>query len=153
MTDGIRGARVALQCPLCLDVAEIELVAGTTRSTCPSCQRPLLVDRPVPLGDEAFDRVLRGTELPVVVDFHAEWCAPCRMTAPLLDELALDMAGRAMVFKVDIDANPDAPLRLGVRSIPTLVAFRGGVEVTREVGMPTPARLRAMVEPELTPAA
>lgn len=149
----LHGAKLTVPCPLCLEVAELEVAPGTTRATCPACQRPLLVDRPVAVSDESFERVLRGTELPVVVDFHAEWCAPCRMTAPLLDELALDMAGRAVVFKVDIDQNPDAALRLGVRSIPTLVAFRGGVEVAREVGMPTPSRLRAMVQPELTPAA
>ncbi|HEX5634588.1 MAG TPA: thioredoxin family protein, partial [Gemmatimonadales bacterium] len=69
------------------------------------------------------------------------------MTAPLLDELAFDAAGEVLVLKVDIDDNPEAALRLGIRSIPTLVAFRDGRETDREVGMPTPSRLREMVAP------
>jgi thioredoxin 2 len=143
----VTAARATVPCPLCLALVQVALEPGMRQATCTACGRPLLLDRPLPVSDEAFASVRAGAEVPVLVDFHAGWCAPCRMTAPLLDEVALDLAGRALVCKVDIDEHPGAALELGVRSIPTLVAFRDGREVDREVGMPTPSRLRAMLDP------
>lgn len=85
-------------------------------------------------SDASFDSdVLKGNE-PVLVDFWAEWCGPCKALAPKLEEIAGEMTGKAKIVKVDVDANPDTASKYGVRGIPTLVLFKGGKEVGRLVG-------------------
>jgi len=85
-------------------------------------------------SDSSFDNdVLKGAE-PVLVDFWAEWCGPCKALAPKLEEIAGEMSGKAKIVKVDVDANPDTASKYGVRGIPTLVLFKGGKEVGRLVG-------------------
>ncbi len=85
-------------------------------------------------SDSSFDAdVLKGQE-PVLVDFWAEWCGPCKALAPKLEEIAGEMSGKARIVKVDVDANPDTASKYGVRGIPTLVLFKSGKEVGRLVG-------------------
>ena len=106
------------------------------------------------VGEADFEeRVLeRSYERPVVVDFWAAWCAPCRMIAPVLADLAARHAGRLKVVKVDVDANPRLAARFGAQSIPLLVVLRDGREVDRVVGaLPRPA-LEARIAPLLAPA-
>jgi thioredoxin 1 len=78
------------------------------------------------LTDSTFDETIRGSTEPVLVDFWAEWCGPCKMVAPILDEIASEQAGKLTVAKLDIDANPDAAMRFGVMSIPTMILFVDG---------------------------
>src|SRR4029079_16461824 len=80
-----------------------------------------------------LDTVIGGTQVPVLVDFYADWCGPCKIIAPLLDQLAQERAGRAMVLKLDTDRHPNVSMRYGVRGIPTLIAFKGGKESGRKV--------------------
>src|SRR5574338_299862 len=99
---------------------------------CGSCGRPLLLDRPLHVTDETFQQVLQGTDIPVLVDFYADWCGPCKMMAPILDELAHDRLGEVLVLKLDTDHNPATPNGFGIRGIPTMILFRQGRETARQ---------------------
>lgn len=144
------GGRATLRCPFCLSLNRVDVSRAPDRPRCGSCGRPLLLDRPIQLRDEDFDRLIGDAEVPVLVDFYADWCGPCKMMAPLLDDLARERSGELLVAKLDTDANPRAPGRLGVRGIPTLVAFRDGVEMARAVGAIPADRLAALADEALS---
>jgi thioredoxin len=97
------------------------------------------------VSDGDLERVVRDAEVPVLVDFYADWCGPCKTMAPLLDDLAARHAGELLVGKLDTDRNPTMAARFQIRGIPTLIAFRGGREVAREVGAVPRARLEELV--------
>ena len=102
--------------------------------SCGSCRQPLLDGAPLELGDADFERFVGRTELPVVVDFWAPWCGPCRTMAPAFEQAAGTLKGRAVLVKVNSDDNPQLASRFGIRSIPTLVRFSGGREAARVSG-------------------
>jgi thioredoxin 1 len=99
--------------------------------------------------DETFTAEVLGSELPVLVDFWAEWCPPCHRLAPVLDELAEEYAGRARIVKLDSDENPKATREYGVMSMPTLIMFRGGQVVSQVIGAHPKAKLRALLDDAL----
>lgn len=132
-------------CPFCGQLNRIDLGRLADGPRCGACQRPLHLDRPVPVSAEAFDQVLAGTDAPVLVDFYADWCGPCRMLAPVVDEVAQAHAGTVVVLKVDTDRHPGISERFGIRGIPTLIAFRAGKETGRHVGMAGRKQLDALV--------
>ena len=84
--------------------------------------------------DASFESEVLNSDLPVLVDFWAEWCGPCKMIAPVLDELAGELEGKLKICKVDVDANPDIPPKFGIRGIPTLIVFKGGNAEATKVG-------------------
>lgn len=104
---------------------------------------------PVEITDANFDAEVLQSELPVLIDYWAVWCGPCRMIAPSIKELAGEYEGKAKIGKVDVDNNPETAMNFGVRSIPTLIIFKGGKEVDRIVGaVPKPEieqRLKAQL--------
>lgn len=89
---------------------------------------------PVTLTDMTFDREVLQSEQPVLVDFWAEWCGPCKMIAPTIAELANEYEGRAKIGKLDVDSNNDSAVKFGIRSIPALLIFKGGVKVDEIIG-------------------
>ena len=89
---------------------------------------------PLHISDLEFGKTVLESQTPVLVDFWAAWCGPCRMIAPFVEEIAQDYAGKAVVAKMDTDANPQTPMKYGIMGIPTLIIFKGGQEVDRIVG-------------------
>ncbi|MEO7151243.1 MAG: thioredoxin TrxC [Burkholderiaceae bacterium] len=106
----------------------------TEDPVCGRCAAPLLDGTPVTLTDANFERYVTRTELPVVVDVWATWCGPCRTMAPQFDEAARRLKGRAVLAKLDSDANPQIASRFAIRSIPTLLKLQGGREDKRMSG-------------------
>jgi thioredoxin len=93
------------------------------------------------VSDGDFNQVTTDTTVPVVVDFYADWCGPCKIMAPILDEVARRRQGELLVTKLDTDRNPQTGQRFGIRGIPTLIVFRDGKEVARKVGAIPPGEL------------
>ncbi len=92
------------------------------------------MSKPVELTDSNFDEMISNGDKPVLVDFWAEWCGPCKMIAPVVEELANDYDGKAVVAKLDVDSNPGVSAKYGIRSIPTLLVFKDGKIVDKQVG-------------------
>jgi thioredoxin 1 len=105
-----------------------------------------------PVADASFDAEVLHARLPVLVDFWAPWCAPCRVLSPLVDQLAAEYAGRLKVVKIDADANPRAATRLGVRGVPNLVLVRDGRVVGQLIGAVSRARLVQAIDAALAGA-
>ena len=137
--------RFHVVCANCGATNRIPAVRLADDPECGKCHRPLLTGKPIDLDDGNFEKVTSGTDLPVVVDFWAPWCGPCRMMAPQFEEAARQLKGKALLVKVNSDESPRAAQRFGIRSIPTMVRLTHGREADRLTGAVGLAQIMAFV--------
>jgi len=137
--------RVTLRCQFCDTWNRVDAARTHDRPKCGKCGRPLLLDRPIPLTDETFQRTIESSDVPVLVDFHADWCGPCKMMAPAVDALAAAHQGHALVTKLDTDRAPQTAARFQIRGVPTVIVFDQGREVARHTGAMPPKALEALL--------
>ncbi len=104
------------------------------------------MSHPVEITDATFQHEVVNSDTPVVVDFWAEWCGPCKMIAPIVEELAGEYDGKVKFTKLDVDSNPQTPMQFGIRGIPTLLIFSGGKAVGQVVGAVPKSMLKKRVD-------
>jgi thioredoxin 2 len=126
--------KLTVRCLFCNTWNRIDASKVTDGPKCGKCARPILLERPLPLNDETFSRTIEESDIPVAVDFYADWCGPCRMMAPAVDALASHLQGRALVAKLNTDHSQRIASSFNIRGIPTTILFKGGKEVARQSG-------------------
>jgi thioredoxin 2 len=138
-----------IRCARCgaLNPVPPDKLAAGLEAVCARCETPLpRAHGPVTVTDATFARDIEQSPLPVLLDVWAPWCQPCRLVAPMVDQLAADLKGRARVGKLNVDDNPATAARFGVHSIPTLLVLKGGREVDRIVGVQPKDEIARRVE-------
>jgi thioredoxin 2 len=142
---------VTLLCQFCSTWNRIDVARARDRPKCGQCARPLLLDRPYPLTDDSFARTIAESQVPVLIDFYADWCGPCKMMAPSVDAIAAKNQGRALIAKMNTDFNPQTARQHQIQGIPTTMVFSGNAIIARQSGaLPMPA-LEAMLEKAFAP--
>jgi thioredoxin 2 len=137
--------RITLRCQFCQSWNRVRAGKVVDKPKCGQCARPMLLERPLKLDDDTFARTIAETDLPVLVDFYADWCGPCKVMAPFVDQLAAGYAGRALVAKLDTDAAQRTAAGFDIRGIPTSIVFVKGKEVARQTGAVPLAELKALL--------
>lgn len=135
--------QVHLSCCQCLATNRIPESRLSQSPSCGRCHAPLFSGKPVDVDMAAFDRILANTDLPLVVDFWAEWCGPCKMMAPVFAQAAAELEPACLLLKVNTESAQALAARYAVRSIPTLLVIKQGKEVARQAGALDLSRLKA----------
>jgi thioredoxin 2 len=143
---------LTLRCQFCDTWNRIDASRAADRPKCGKCSKPMLLDRPYPLTEETFARTIQEAEVPVFVDFYANWCGPCKLIANFVDEMAATYQGRALVAKLDTDRAPKTSASLDIRGLPLTMVFKNGREFARQMGAAPKATLVAMLDKSLSEA-
>lgn len=144
-TEATAAKHVTVRCQFCESWNRIDATRAGDRPKCGKCGKPILIDRPIAVSDETFARTVEGSDLPVLVDFYADWCGPCKQMAPAVDAVAGKYTGRAVVLKLDTDRAPQTAARFQIRGIPTVIVFDHGQEVARQTGAVPQAALETLL--------
>jgi thioredoxin 2 len=138
--------KLLLACPRCLTANRVPAARLGDDPKCGKCGAPLLDGKPVALDDATFEQFVSRSELPVVVDFWAAWCGPCKMMAPAFEQAAGELKTRVRFAKLDTEKAQGVAARFGIRSIPTMILYRGGREAVRVSGAMDARGIRSWVE-------
>lgn len=141
--------KATLRCQFCQSWNRIDVARAADRPKCGKCGKPILLDRPIKLDEETFPRTVSESQVPIIVDFYADWCGPCKMMAPAVDQLASKYSGKAIVAKLDTDRAPQISQSFNIRGIPTTIVFSGGKEVARQSGAVPYGTLASMLDSAL----
>jgi thioredoxin 2 len=144
-------SNATLRCQFCGTWNKIDASRAADRPKCGKCGKPMLLDRPIKLDDDSFTRTITDSDVPVLVDFYADWCGPCKMMAPSVDKLAADYSGKAIVAKLDTDAAQRTAQSFQIRGIPTSIVFLKGKEIARQSGAVPYATLASLIDRASTP--
>lgn len=140
------GHALTLRCQFCETWNRVDASRAGDRPKCGKCARFLLLDRPWILREDSFARTIAESELPILVDFYADWCGPCKAMAPAVDQLAAKYQGSLLVAKLNTDQAPNVSQQYQITGIPTVIIFRGGREAMRQSGAVPFAALEQLVQ-------
>jgi thioredoxin 2 len=133
-TDRAIVQHMTIRCQFCEAWNRVDASRAADRPKCGKCGKPMLLDRPITLDDQTFARTIAESDVPVLVDFYADWCGPCKMMAPHIDEIAREKQGQVLVAKLDTDRAQHTASGFNIRGIPTTIVFKGGKEAARQTG-------------------
>lgn len=141
--------KINIVCPHCLKVNKIPKKESYAKANCGSCKNSLLDTTPINLDESNFDHVVVNSEIPVIVDFWAPWCGPCKMMSPIFNEVSQKYALKALFVKVNTEEQQNLGVKYQIRSIPTLIVYKNGNEVKKVSGALDPLRLSNLVNEHL----